>query len=74
MIFEEYQLRLDHYFLDTQSKERNPIEDPLVIRASFDRNFGRSPIVLNELLDRMKQEVLVRTKIGEDWYKDEVKE
>ena len=59
MLNEVYRLRLDHYMQD--EKESYPLEEPLVVQVIYDRRHGNPSICLNEMLDRMKYEVLRRT-------------
>lgn len=61
MVFEQYRLVLHHEMIT--NGERDPIDKPLVLVYSVDRSMpdfpGRS-IVLNDMLERFKMEVLTR--------------
>lgn len=58
--FEIYSLRLDHYIQDESG--RHAIDEPLVVRMAYDRNYMTTPICVNHMLDEMRREVLRRTK------------
>lgn len=61
MVFEQYRLVLHHEMLI--NGERDPIDKPLVLVYSVDRfapDFPGRAIVLNDMLERFKMEVLTR--------------
>lgn len=60
MIFECYSLVLEHVIIDTEKNERVRIEEPLCVQYLCDLLNGSSAYALNEVLERMKQEVLKR--------------
>lgn len=62
MTSEIYRLTLSHYLGDEE--DRIMIEEPLVVQMIFDRTFAPTPVCLNQMLDRMRDEVLRRA--GED--------
>lgn len=62
MANEIYRLTLSHYFGDEE--DRIMIEEPLVVQMIFDRQYTPTPVCLNQMLDRMRDEVLRRA--GED--------
>ena len=55
---EIYKLTLEHYIDYTE--ERINIEEPLVVQMIIDRTYAPTPICLNAMLDRMKDEMLKR--------------
>lgn len=59
MIFEGYRLVLEHFISTTGDNERVRLEEPLCVQylCALD---GGSANALNEVLERMKQEVLKR--------------
>ena len=59
MLNEVYRLRRDHYMQDAEAD--HPLEEPLVVQVIYDRRYGNPSICLNEMLNRMKDEVLRRT-------------
>ncbi len=68
MIFEGYSLVLEHFIVDTKKGERVRIEEPLCVQNLCALSNGSSAYALNEVLERMKQEVLKRachTKVDE---------
>ena len=57
---EAYRLTLTHYAVDKATGERFRLDDPIVIEQVFDRGYGGSPIILNQMLDEMKSYVLAK--------------
>lgn len=57
--WEIYSLRLDHYIQDESG--RHAIDEPLVVRVVYDRRYMPISICLNEMIDKMRKEVLRRT-------------
>ena len=55
---EIYRLRLDHYIDD--GEKRHQIEEPLVIQMIVDRTYMPVPVCLNNMLDKMREELLNR--------------
>jgi hypothetical protein len=55
---EIYRLRLDHYVND--GEKRHQIEEPLVIEMIVDCTYMSLPICLNNMLDKMRKELLNR--------------
>jgi len=55
---EIYRLTLSHYI--ESEEERIRIEEPLVIQMIFDRQYTPTPVCLNRMLDKMRDEVLKR--------------
>ena len=59
---EVFRLTLTHYMEDVNQKDgRFLLEEPLVVQMIVDRTYGPRPIVLNEMLDMMKEAVLKNT-------------
>lgn len=57
-MYEVYELRLDHY-IDDQG-DRHPLDEPLVVRMVYDRRYAPSPICINSMIDKMRDEMLKR--------------
>ena len=55
---EIYRLRLDHYFND--GEKRHQIEEPLVIQMMINNTYMSVPVCLNDMLDKMREELLNR--------------
>ena len=55
---EKYRLRLDHFFDD--GEKRHQIEEPLVIQMIVDHTYMSVPVCLNNMLDKMREELLNR--------------
>lgn len=62
MTNEIYRLTLSHYI--ENEEERIRIDEPLVVQMIIDRQYTPTPVCLNQMLDRMRDEVLRRA--GED--------
>lgn len=62
-MFEAYRLTLTHYAVNKTTGEKISLDDPIAIEQMFDRRYGGSPIILNQMLDEMKSYVLA--KMGE---------
>ena len=60
---EIYRLTLSHYIVDDEFTERHKIDDPVVVEEVFDKRYINTPIILNRMLDEMKDYVLL--KMGE---------
>lgn len=58
MDFEQYTVILKHEI--TSGMEKIEVEPPLILTHTFDRRFICSTVSLNELMDRLKEEVLRR--------------
>ena len=56
---EVYRLQLDHYIQDKDG--RHPIEEPLIVQMVYDRQFGNQSVLLNDMLNTMRDAVLRRT-------------
>ena len=54
---EIYRLRLDHFFDDG---EKHQIEEPLVIQMIVDSTYMPVPLCLNNMLDKMREELINR--------------
>ena len=54
---EVYRLTLEHY-LNDEDGNKHHLEDPLVVKAIYDRRYGSVPYLLNHMLDMMKDTVL----------------
>ena len=68
--FEGFRLTFEH-FMDING-EKIRLEKPIIAQSYFDRTFTSSikPYVLNEILERMKEEIYDRAlKEYEDWSK-----
>lgn len=57
-MYEIYELRLDHYIND--QGDRHPLDEPLVVRMVYDRRYVPSPICINSMIDKMRDEILTR--------------
>ena len=55
---EIYRLSLDHFFDD--GEKRHQIEEPLVMQMIVDRTYMPVPVCLNNMLDKMREELLNR--------------
>ena len=55
---EIYRLRLDHFFDDGEN--RHQIEEPLVIQMIINNTYMSVPVCLNDMLDKMREELLNR--------------
>lgn len=55
---EIYRLRLDHFFDD--GEKQHQIEEPLVIQMMCDNTYMPVPVCLNNMLDKMREELLNR--------------
>lgn len=53
---EIYRLTLEHYINDIA------IEEPLVVQTIMDRTYAPSPICLNAMFNKMKDEMLKRVR------------
>lgn len=62
MVNEIYRLTLSHYIESEEDRIR--IDEPLVVQMIFDRTYAPTPVYLNQMLDRMRDEVLRRA--GDD--------
>lgn len=62
MANEIYRLTLSHYI--ESEEERIMVDEPLVVQMIFDRTYAPTSVCLNQMLDRMRDEVLRRA--GED--------
>lgn len=62
MTNEIYRLTLSHYI--ESEEDRIMVDEPLVVQMIFDRTYVPTPVCLNQMLDRMRDEVLRRA--GED--------
>lgn len=58
MANEIYRLTLSHYI--ENEEERIRIDEPLVVQMIIDRQYTPTPVCLNQMLDRMRDEVLRR--------------
>ena len=58
--WEIYSLRLDHYIQDESG--RHAIDEPLVVRMAYERSHMPMPVCLNEMIDKMRKEVLRSTE------------
>ena len=56
--FEGYRLTFEH-FMEVNG-EKIPLEKPIYVQTYFDRTFSASPYVLNEVCERMKEELYKR--------------
>lgn len=54
--FERYRLVLHHDFVDGEAVHE--IEKPLVIQCCFDRAYGMNSIILNRMIDKLRDAVL----------------
>ena len=57
-IYEIYALRLDHYIED--QGDRHPLDEPLVVKMVYDRRYIPLPICINNMIDKMRDEMLKR--------------
>lgn len=62
-MYETYELRLDHYIVD-QDGDRHLLEKPLVIRMVNDRRYAPISICINNMIDKMRDEMLKRVGEG----------
>ncbi len=59
--YEVYELRLSHYISDRG--DRHMLDVPLVVTMTFERaNNAPLPVCLNEMIDKMRAEMLKRTE------------
>ena len=66
--FESFRLTFEH-FMDING-EKIRLEEPLIVQNYFDRRLSVKPYILNEVLDRMKEEIYNRVlREHEDWRK-----
>ena len=63
MVLEQYRLTLSHYIIDDDGIKHN-IDDPIIIEHAFDRRFNGSPIILNRMIDQMKDYVLNKIEMS----------
>ena len=56
--FETYTLVLKHSVWD--GEEEHELEEPIVVKHMADLSIGTSTYMINEMMDRMKHEVLSR--------------
>jgi len=54
--FERYKLVLHHDFVD--GEEIHEIEKPLVIQCCFDRTYWANTVILNNMIDKLRDAVL----------------
>lgn len=59
-MFEAYRLTLTHYAVNEITGEKFKLDDPIAIEQVFDRRYGGSPIILNQMFDEMKSYVLAK--------------
>ena len=57
---EGYRIVLTHYAVDLDTGERAKLDEPIVVEQVFDRTYGGSPIILNRMIDEMKEYVIDR--------------
>ena len=55
---EIYRLRLDHYIDD--GEKHYQVDEPLVIQMIIDRTYMQVSVCLNNMLDKMREELLNR--------------
>lgn len=66
--FEGFRLTFEH-FMDING-EKIRLEEPLIVQNYFDRRLSVKPYILNEVLDRIKEEIYNRVlHEHEDWSK-----
>lgn len=59
--FEVFTVTLKHSII--YGKEEHEIEDPIIVKYLIDRTFrGGSSIVINEMMDKLKHELLMKYK------------
>ena len=58
LTFEAYTLVLKHSIWD--GGEEHQLEEPIVVRCMVDATFGKPTIMINEMMEKMKHELLVR--------------
>lgn len=66
MTFEKYTLILKHEMVDGNG-DKTEIEPPYVLSMCFDRyrdNYPGAPVIINEMLDRFKHEILTKETEG----------
>ena len=66
---EIYELRLIHYMEDCEGNgtlmegfkdNKTLLEEPIVCKSIYERNLGNHAVLINEMLDKMKDYVLAR--------------
>lgn len=58
LTFEAYTLVLKHSIWD--GGEEHELEEPIAVRCMYDKTFGNPTIMINEMMDKMKHELLLR--------------
>lgn len=62
--FERYRLVLHHDFVDGETV--NEIEKPIVIQFCYDRRYGGGAIVINEMIERLRDSLLSAIEAEEE--------
>lgn len=58
LTFEAYTLVLKHSIWN--KGEEHELEEPIAVRCMYDKTFGNPTYVINEMMDKMKHELLLR--------------
>lgn len=61
-MYEIYALRLDHYIEDQDG--RHLLDEPLVVKMVYDRRYMPLSICINNMIDKMREEML--TRVGDE--------
>ena len=61
MVREVYKITVTHY-LEDEDGERFEVEEPIICKHIWDRRYGGSGIVLNQMFDETKAYALERAK------------
>ena len=62
MTTEVYRLTLDHFIDDGESRTR--LDQPIVVQMFYDRSYAPPAICINNMLEKMRDEVLRRATEG----------
>ena len=63
--FERYKLVLHHDFVD--GEDVHEIEKPIVIQYCFDRMYGGNAIIINQMIDKLR-DVILNEEVYDKYY------
>lgn len=66
MVIEKYRVRVDHFYEFVEPGKlpvRSDIDIPFYVENSFDPRFVPNGLVLNNIMDRLKEEILTRARV-----------
>ena len=63
MMQEVYQITVTHYMQDDEGK-RIKLGEPIICNAIYERRFGNVSVLLNQMLDEVKNYVMRRAMEG----------